>query len=229
MTEESDATSVETLHFETPVHGRVLLREARGPAEGAGLLLAFHGYGEAAEDILRQVVRIPGVGAWHVASAQALHPFYRRRTQEVVASWMTRQDRELAIADNVRYVNEVVGTLRRRLEASRAPLVYCGFSQGVAMAWRAAAMLDVPCTGLIVLGGDVPPGLHDLSLSGLPRVLLGRGRGEEAYSVEQLRRDLALLRRKGVAVDLCEFDGGHEWTEAFRARCGEYLERLAKR
>ena len=38
---------------------------------------------------------------------QALHPFYTK-TERIVASWMTRQDRELAIADNIRYVQAVI-------------------------------------------------------------------------------------------------------------------------
>ena len=42
-------------------------------------------------------------GRW--SSIQGLHRFYQRRTNEVIASWMTRQDRELAIADNLAYVD----------------------------------------------------------------------------------------------------------------------------
>jgi len=220
--------TTEVLHVEAAVHGRVLLHEAERASAGDRLFVAFHGYGEAADDILHEVLRIPGIGGWHVASVQALHPFYRRSTEEVVASWMTRQDRELAIEDNLRYVDTVLEALSRRLETVHSPPAYCGFSQGVAMAWRAAAMLERPCGGLIVLGGDVPPELRPLSLSHLPPVLLGRGRAETAYSREQLRVDLELLRRKEVRVALCEYQGGHEWTDEFRARCGVYLEKVAR-
>ena len=47
---------------------------------------------------------------------------------------MTRQDREAAIADNIDYVDRVVAATRTAAE----PLVFAGFSQGVAMAFRAA-------------------------------------------------------------------------------------------
>jgi len=39
---------------------------------------------------------------------QGLHRFYRSRSEIVVASWMTKQDRELAIGDNIDYVRRAV-------------------------------------------------------------------------------------------------------------------------
>ena len=43
---------------------------------------------------------------------QAPNRFYDR-DDDVVASWMTKEDRELAIADNVAYVSAVLGAVRR--------------------------------------------------------------------------------------------------------------------
>jgi predicted esterase len=60
---------------------------------------------------------------------------YKGRTDEVVASWMTRQDRETAISDNVAYVDAAVASVPRE---PQSPVVYAGFSQGTAMAFRAA-------------------------------------------------------------------------------------------
>lgn len=217
------------LHLETTVHGRVLLQASTSVSSAGRLLMVFHGYAQSAEDGLSAVRGIPGLEAWNVASVQALHPFYRGRTEQVVASWMTRQDRELAIADNLHYVSTAVRTLEDRLGFSDPTRVYCGFSQGAAMAWRAAAMLDLSCDGLIILGGDVPPELADLSLETLPPVLIGRGRGERAYSRDQMERDLALLTGKDVTFSVCEYDGGHEWTNEFRDRCGSYLASMANR
>ena len=48
---------------------------------------------------------IPGSSAWTLVSIQALHRFYRGRTDDVVASWMTREDRDEAIADNLAYIS----------------------------------------------------------------------------------------------------------------------------
>jgi uncharacterized protein len=68
---------------------------------------------ETAEEEMARLQTIPGIDRWAIASVQGLHTFYRRRTNEIVASWMTRQNRELAIADNIAYVSSVVGRLSK--------------------------------------------------------------------------------------------------------------------
>jgi len=73
-----------------------------------------------------------------LVSVQALHRFYSRGHEKVVASWMTRQDREQAIADNLGYVNRVINALLA--DAPEVPVIFVGFSQGVAMAYRAAVL-----------------------------------------------------------------------------------------
>ena len=117
------------LHIETPTHGRVLYDDAAG--RSAGLIVAFHGYGQSADDMLADVHRIPGAGRWRIASVQGLHRFYARDQQTVIASWMTRQDREFAIADNLTYVGKAID----RLELRATALVFAGFSQGASMAY----------------------------------------------------------------------------------------------
>ena len=101
-----------------------------------------------------------GSGDWLVVSVQALHRFYDRRTDEVVASWMTSQDRERMITNNIAYVASIIDTIHRRYETS-ATIVYCGFSQGVAMAYRSATRLSLTPSGIIALSGDIPPELQD--------------------------------------------------------------------
>jgi predicted esterase len=202
------------------VHGRYLV-EAPAAPEGAPLLVGFHGYGENAERHLSELRRIPGAGRCVLCAVQALHPFYNR-TGEVIACWMTRLDREQAILDNVRYVASVVASVRQELPVSER-LVYLGFSQGAAMAYRAAAGAGHPCQGLIVLGGDVPPELEQQDLSLFPPVLLGRGSSEEWYDAAKMEHDVELLRAKRVDVRPVIFQGGHEWTDEFRATAGEFL------
>src|SRR4029077_10113123 len=105
-----------------------------GPAP---VLVGFHGYAEGAETQLARLRAIPGAERWLIVSIQGMHRFYQRRTNEVIASWMTRQDRVAAIADNLTYVAGVMNAVTREWpDATR--LVFAGFSQGVAMTFRAA-------------------------------------------------------------------------------------------
>ena len=221
-TRHGTAAAVHTI--ETATHGRYLVDPAAAPA-GAPLLVGFHGYGEHAERHLAELRRIPGSGPWLRVAVQSLHRHYSADRRHVVGSWMTREDRELAIADNIAYARRVVDAVRERYAAGDA-LVYCGFSQGVAMAYRAAARAGHPCRGVIALGGDVPPELRTDPGNAWPRVLIGRGRTDTWYTQDRLEADRACLEGAGAAVETLVFDGGHEWTAAFRAAAGRFLAAL---
>jgi predicted esterase len=214
MSEEREITA--------QVHGRYLI-EAPAEPWGCPLVVGFHGYGENAERHLEELRRLPGASRWVLCAVQALHPFYNR-TGEVIASWMTRLQRERAIHDNLRYVASVVAEVKRELPVSER-LAYLGFSQGAAMAYRAAAGSGHACHGVVVLGGDVPPEIED-NLRQLPSVLLGRGSSEEWYDAAKMEHDVGLLRGKGVDVRPFIFEGGHEWTNEFRAAAGRFLDEV---
>ena len=210
----------ETLSIETTTHGRVLVvRSPDGPS--AGWLVAFHGYGQGADDALADVVRIPGTDAWNVASVQALHRFYTRNDEKIVASWMTRQDREHAIADNLAYVDRVVQEV---MGDPPGRIVFAGFSQGVAMAYRAAVIGRHAAEGVIALGGDLPPELTAATPARRwPRVLIGAGDADTWYTEAKVRADAAALAAMHVTCEVVRYHGGHEWTNEFRAAAGAWL------
>lgn len=204
----------------TRTHGRYLINI---PAHSRATLVGFHGYKENASiqmDVLR---RISGDRSLGLVSIQGLHRFYSRGG-EVVASWMTKEDREQAITDNVDYVGKVLTAIADDAGITR-PLIYIGFSQGVAMAFRTAALVQRPCDGLIALASDVPPDVAPLAAS-LPTVLLGRGSEDEFYTADQFARDLRVLRAAGVKVAEHVFEGGHLWTPAFVARSAAFIDEL---
>ncbi len=210
--------SVETIEART--HGRYLVRVPDVPPPWP-LLVGFHGYAESAGDHMDALQAIPGIEEWLLVAVQALHPFYTRK-QRVVASWMTREDRELAIADNIDYVGRLVNRVRADHNTAQT-LVFSGFSQGGAMAYRAAS--NYRADGLIVLAADVPPDIVERRAVPLPPVLLGRGTRDEWYSEAKEAADRAALARIGARVETCVFDGGHEWTDAFRAAATAFLRR----
>ena len=114
----------------------------------------------------------------------------------------------MAIPDNLDYVTAVVAAVRREFRLRRTPIVFAGFSQGVAMAYRAAA--QIRCDGVIALAGDIPPDVTQP----LPEVLIGRGSRDDWYTDEKVAADLARLKQLATHAEACVFDGGHEWTDA---------------
>lgn len=191
-------------------HGRVLVRPARAAAS-RGVLVGFHGYMENAAIQMKRLEEIRGTERWTLVAVQALNRFYRGRTQEVVASWMTREDRDVAMADNLGYVGAALDLVPRD-DATR--IVYAGFSQGVAMAFRAAVRGPARAAGVIAVGGDVPPELLADSSAVFPPVLLLRGALDEWYTEEKYESDVAALRRRGTQLRAVTYDGAHEWTES---------------
>lgn len=171
-------------------------------------------------EVLRQLAAGRSAG---IVSIQGLHRFYTR-SNDIVASWMTKEDREQAIADNVAYVAKVMEAVAEESGMTR-PLIYVGFSQGVAMAYRAAALAQRPCDGVIALAGDLPPDVVPVAAS-LPRVLIGRGSEDKWYTGELSAKDLAALRSAGVAVTEHVFEGGHVWAPDFIARAGQFVDEL---
>ena len=227
------------------VHGRVLIDTDGDAAVSLRVLVGFHGYGQSAEDMIEELRRIPDADQWTRVSIQALNRFYTRGDAKVVANWMTREDREQAIADNIAYVDAVLDRVARakahalQTEAtevqgrggsevpgfSPGQVVLAGFSQGVAMAYRAALLGARPVAGSIALAGDIPPELKtDVAhRHPWPKVLIGVGHLEQWYSSDKVDQDEAFLTARGVEHSVVRFKGGHEWTEEFRDAAGAFL------
>lgn len=202
-------------------HGRYLVDVPAGGGPWP-MLVGFHGYGEGAEEQLARLRSSASADRWLLVAVQGLHRFYRGRAQDVVASWMTRQDREQAIADNLAYVGAVVDEVAREWEAD-GRVVFAGFSQGVAMAFRAAAAANGD--GVIALGGDVPPEIPRAALAGIAAVLIARGTSDGLYRGEMHDADVGRLREAGTVVEAFTFDAGHEWTDVFSRTASEFLTR----
>ena len=205
-------------------HGRYLVDRPAGDGPFP-VLLGFHGYAENAERMLESLVQVRGARPWLIVSVQALNRFYNRANDAVVANWMTREDREHAIADNMAYAASVVAALRRDYPVTEV-LVYAGFSQGVAMAYRTAAFLPPP-SGIIALAGDVPPDVAP-RVKSLPPVLIGRGTTDHWYTESKAAADLQTFQAADIAPFVHVFDGGHVWHPTFVARAGEFLDSLMR-
>ena len=208
----------------TMTHGRVLVQEARAAAR-RGVLVGFHGYMESAKTQMDRLQAIPDASAWTLVSIQGLHRFYRGRSEEVVASWMTREDRELAIADNLAYV---AAALDQVPHDPSTRVVYTGFSQGVAMAFRAGLRGTLPAAAIVAVGGDVPPELVDDPSLRFPAVLFARGSRDEWLTEPRFEKDVAALRSRAAGVEPLVYDGAHEWNLVVSDAIGAFLSRISR-
>ena len=108
--------------------------EIIGSIEQAKIIVfALHGYGQLAPYFIRKFEGLDEKIALVVP--EGLHRFYLSGSNgRVGASWMTKEDRENDIQDNLNYLNALYTHLRINNEKSR--IVLLGFSQGGATAAR---------------------------------------------------------------------------------------------
>jgi dienelactone hydrolase len=183
------------------------------------VLIGFHGYTENAEIQMARLAAVAGDENWTLVSAQGLHRFYRGKTPEISASWMTRQDRDDMIADNIEYADRIVDAVVK----PPAKIVTLGFSQGVAMAFRAALSGRVHADAVVAVGGDIPPELLADPGIQFPSVLLARGETDEWYTASKLDNDVTALRARGITPATSVYPGGHAWTDAIGSRAHDFI------
>ncbi len=182
-----------------------------------------HGYGQLAAQFLEpfRVVEKPGR---LVVAPEGLSRYYTDHAASTVgASWMTREDRLMEIADYVRYLDGVAGQILGQLDRRGVQRRVLGFSQGAATACRWVAMGTTRADQVILWGGGVPP---DLDLTGDGRrlcsspLILVVGDEDEVAAPEAVQREERRLAEHGIEYRLVKYAGGHRLS-------AEVLRRLA--
>src|SRR5688500_15169692 len=126
------------------------------------LWIACHGYGQLAAPFLEWFGGIASPSRLIVAP-EALSRFYvdpdiasRGPNARVGATWMTREDREHEIADQVTYLDALLDRVRPATNGGGVRLRLLGFSQGAATVARWIARGRVRADGLILWAGSFP-------------------------------------------------------------------------
>ncbi|MCF8236542.1 MAG: hypothetical protein K9I85_00150 [Saprospiraceae bacterium] len=174
------------------------------------ILLVCHGYAQAAADFIQEI--LPAAGTDQVIVApEGLSRFYRKGFEgEVVASWMTREDRLEEIADQQQYLDQLVATLYGQFGV--LPLSVLGFSQGVPTVCRWLAHTLIPIQQMILWAGMVPePEYMEVlghKLDGYADIVLG---DEDPFFTETRERHLEEAVSPWFAqAQWHRFKGGHQ-------------------
>ncbi len=174
------------------------------------LWIVLHGYGHLARYFLRSFE-----GLEHdlfIAAPEGLSRYYTDDEHtRVGATWMTREDREHEIADQVSYLDRLAEELLREC-APGTPLNVLGFSQGVATACRWSCLGKAHAQHAILWGGSLPPDLSPSTLAArmsTTSLHLVHGTKDTLVTEEVVAASEAKLRAAGIAHDSHRFDGAH--------------------
>lgn len=178
------------------------------PKNSNEIIVILHGYGQHPSYMLNSLQSLEAPGRC-LCAPEGLSKFYIHGTNgRVGASWMTRDNRQQEITDQIAYLTFWLKSLEI---PETTPVTLIGFSQGVATAarWSAhGAEIDT----LIFASGQLPPewvtsppNLNDR----LKEIHIIRPENDEYYTQDAFKVDINLLKPLGLDLNLHEPEGTH--------------------
>jgi len=172
--------------------------------------LVFHGYGQLAEFFVKKFESLDPKKNFIIAP-QGLSKYYLNGVYgRVGASWMTKEDRLTEIANQYRYLDEVLS----QFDLTNKQLIYFGFSQGTATMGRYAAHAKIPFSKMIIWAGTFPPDTDpsDWSyLTGTEDISYWTSKEDIYYQEGMVEKQNEVVKAAlGVIPTLNWYDGGHK-------------------
>ena len=182
------------------------------------LWYVLHGYAMRAVPFL-EGFRAVAADARLLVAPEALSRFYdgtrsagAHKDAPVLASWMTRDERDAEISDYLAYLDAVHATVVARLGGAAPRVTVFGFSQGGATAARWVASGRVHVARLVVWGSGMAPEL-DLATPGSairrPETVFVVGATDKYITPKVVTTETDRLRAAGFPFRLLTFEGGH--------------------
>jgi predicted esterase len=195
---------------------------ATGPPAGE-IWIVCHGYGQLAAQFVDSFARF-ATPSRQIVAPEGLSRFYLDRPAtsasphvRIGAAWMTREDREHEIADQIAYLDALHDVVRPPATARSVRLRVLGFSQSVSTVARWLAHGRARADEVILWAGAFPPELDVESfavrLEGA-RVVLVVGTRDELAPWAAADTTLHRFTAAGIDARLVSFDGGHRLDDA---------------
>ncbi|MCB0790157.1 MAG: phospholipase [Flavobacteriales bacterium] len=199
---------MEERHIRVPRTARYHVLGDVGTARAIWIVL--HGYGQLARFFLNAFEgQQQGL---LIVAPEGLSRFYLDEAHKRVgATWMTREDREHEIQDQIGYLDTLTDLLMK--DTGPVPLHVLGFSQGVATAARWSLAGTQQFADLVFWSGTLPPEPSAELLAKRwksTRVHLVHGEKDTITGPDVLDANSAKLRKAGVQCQVHRFGGGHQ-------------------
>ncbi|MEN8928912.1 MAG: hypothetical protein ABF242_08980 [Flavobacteriales bacterium] len=174
------------------------------------VIIACHGYAQLGKYFIKKFDKISSVKR-SVVAPEALNKFYwNGMSGRVVASWMTKEDRESEIEDYIHYLNQVYKLIKDKNPKAR--IIAFGFSQGSSTIsrWLAQKNHKIECERLILWSGSFPMDVIDEPVFKTISFQYLFGNKDEYYSQEKIQSLQSTLKERGINPKFIEFEGGHK-------------------
>lgn len=169
------------------------------------VLYVLHGYGQLVKYFIRKFNELPEDVL--IVAPEGMHRFYLEGSSgRVGASWMTREDRETDIKDNLAYLEELDRIVSQKFNVQERYLL--GFSQGGATASRWEELGTVTFHGVIIWASVFPPDLSKQACNGSGNHYFIIGNQDPFFHSEQQDEICAFYEDKGY--EIIRYDGSHD-------------------
>lgn len=172
------------------------------------VVFVCHGYAQLASDFLNEFNGI-STDRRLVVAPEGLHRFYHKGgADKVVASWMTKEDREDDIRDYVSWLDMAAADVLLRCRPD-VKITVLGFSQGAATAtrWITSGMTTIH--HLILWCGFFPPDLREDFSVAETQLTIVTASDDRFISPEEEQRQLAIIKAKHATYKHIRFTGQH--------------------
>ncbi len=172
-----------------------------------------HGYGQLANYFIKNFELLNDHKNLIIAP-EGLHRFYWQGfSGKVVASWMTKEDRNEDIKDYINYLDAVYAEVLSSFKNKKVKINVLGFSQGTATVCRWIENKKCAIDNLILWAGAFPTDM-DFKMNkfffNAIKISLVIGNTDEFINEQQVQEHKNLLKTNAIKFQLIRFKGKHE-------------------
>ena len=174
--------------------------------------VVLHGYGMLSEFFIQKFIKLENKNTL-ILAPEALNRFYIDTNYgRVGASWMTKDERQDDIKENIKYLNSLMDQIIKEIGHNRFKINVLGFSQGGATACRWLFKSGLKFENLIMWAGDIPKDTltedNRLKWNDMNTHLV-MGKKDELINEEMKAKFLKLVTEYKLDYKLTLYDGDH--------------------
>lgn len=169
-----------------------------------------HGYGQLAADFVRHFESVSRNQL--IVAPEGFSLFYLdSKYEKIGSSWLTQEDREQGIQDQVSYLETLHHHLLDSTDLTRVPVGLLGFSQGVATVARWARYGTIKPDRFVFWAGRLPQEWNgeDLSVLSKSHNLFVSGTRDAYLKPDWVAAEKEKCEHIGITYNQIQFDGGH--------------------
>jgi len=174
--------------------------------------VVLHGYGMLSEFFIKKFKKLENDNTLIIAP-EGLNMFYLDgKYDRVGASWITKEEREKDIEENIDYLNSLLEVIYNQVGHSNITFNILGFSQGGATACRWIFNSKIQVKNLILWAGDIPKDTLTVENKNKWESInthLVMGEKDTLINEKMRAKFIGLVSDYGLKYTLTKYDGDH--------------------